>query len=51
MGVPQQLIDLQPKADPCCANYIDHARVKAWGLLSDRLAKRKRFSDHTVPMA
>ena len=40
LGVPQKLIDLQPKADPCCLNYVDHARAKAWGLLSDRPAKQ-----------
>jgi hypothetical protein len=35
MGVQaQQVIDLQPKADPCCLNYIDHAQAKDWGLLS-----------------
>jgi hypothetical protein len=34
IGVPQQVIDLQPKADPCCLNYIDHAQAKDWGLLS-----------------
>jgi hypothetical protein len=34
MGVPQQVVDLQPKADPCCLNYIDHAQAKDWGLLS-----------------
>jgi hypothetical protein len=41
LGVPQQVIDLQPKADPCCLNYIDHAQAKAWGLLSDRSAKQQ----------
>ena len=39
LGVPQQLIELQPKADPCCVNYIDYAQAKAWGLVSDRSAK------------
>jgi hypothetical protein len=42
MGVPQQVIDLQPKADPCCINYIDHAQAKAWALLSDRPAKQQQ---------
>ena len=41
LGIPQQVIDLQPKADPCCLNYIYHAPAKAWGLLSDRLAKQQ----------
>ena len=41
MGVPQQLIDLQPKADPCCLKYVDHAQAKAWGLLSARSAKQQ----------
>ena len=41
IGVPQQVIDLQPKADPCCLNYIDHAQAKAWGLLSDRPATQQ----------
>jgi hypothetical protein len=36
MGVPQQVIDLQLKADPCCFNHVDHAQAEAWGLLSDR---------------
>ena len=30
MGVPQQVIDLQPKADPCCVNYVDYTQAKAW---------------------
>jgi hypothetical protein len=42
LGVPQQVIDMQPKADPCCLNYIDHAQAKAWGLLSDRAAKQQQ---------
>jgi hypothetical protein len=41
LGVPQQVIDLQPKADPCCVNYIDHTQAKAWGLLSDHPAKQQ----------
>jgi hypothetical protein len=41
IGVPQQVIELQPKADPCCLNYIDYAQAKAWGLLSDRPAKQQ----------
>jgi hypothetical protein len=23
MGAPQPMIDLQPKADPCCINFVD----------------------------
>jgi hypothetical protein len=42
MGVPQQVIDLQPKADPCCLNYVEYAQAKAWGLLSDRPAKQQQ---------
>jgi hypothetical protein len=45
MGVPQKVVDLQPKADPYCFNYIDHARAEAWGLLSDR----KRLRAPRVP--
>ena len=41
LGTPQQVIDLQPKADSCCFNYIHHAQAKAWGLLSDRSAKQQ----------
>jgi hypothetical protein len=33
IGVPQQVIDLQPKADPCCFNYVDYKQARAWGLL------------------
>ena len=42
MGVPQQVIDLQPKADPCCLNYVEYVQAKAWGLLSDRPAKQQQ---------
>jgi hypothetical protein len=42
MGIPQKVIDLQPKADPCCLNYIDHAQAKALGLLSDRPANQQQ---------
>jgi hypothetical protein len=42
MGVPQQVIDLQPKADPCCLNYVEYAQAKAWGLVSDRPAKQQQ---------
>jgi hypothetical protein len=41
LGTPQKVIDLQPKADPCCFNYIEYAQAKAWGLLSDRPAKQQ----------
>ena len=41
LGTPQQVIDLQPKADPCCFNYVGYAQAKAWGLLSDRSAKQQ----------
>jgi hypothetical protein len=30
MGIPQELIDFQPKADPCCINYVDYAQAQAW---------------------
>jgi hypothetical protein len=33
IGVPQQVIELQPKADPCCFNYVDYKQARAWGLL------------------
>ena len=33
MGAPQPMIDLQPKADPCCINWVDYPQAKAWGLL------------------
>jgi hypothetical protein len=33
IGVPQQVIDLQSKADPCCFNYVDYKQARAWGLL------------------
>jgi hypothetical protein len=42
MGVPQQVIDLQPKADPCCLNYVEYAQANDWGLLSDRSAKQQQ---------
>ena len=42
LGTPQQVIDLQPKADPCCFNYVGYAQAKAWGLLSDRSAKQQQ---------
>jgi hypothetical protein len=42
LGVPQQVIDLQPKADPCCFNYVGYAQAKAWGLLSDHSAKQQQ---------
>jgi hypothetical protein len=42
VGAPPQIIDLQPKADPCCLNYVGYAQAKAWGLLSDRPAKQQQ---------
>jgi hypothetical protein len=35
MGAPQQLIDLQRLADPCCMNSIGYDEAKEWGLLSE----------------
>ena len=49
MGAPQQLIDLQPKADPCCLKYVDHARAKAWGLLSDRPSQQQALRIPETP--
>jgi hypothetical protein len=40
MSAPKELIDLQPIADPCCVNYVNHAQAKAWGLLTDRPTKQ-----------
>ncbi len=40
MGIPQELIDLQPKADPCCVNYLNYAQAQAWKLLSGQPAKQ-----------
>jgi hypothetical protein len=34
--VPEQLIELQPTADPSTLNYVTYAQAKAWGMLSDR---------------
>jgi hypothetical protein len=44
MGAPQPMIDLQPKADPCCINYVDFPKAKAWGLL-DRPVRRDPVTD------
>jgi hypothetical protein len=33
LGVPKEVIDLQPQADPCCFNYVGHEQAQAWGLL------------------
>jgi hypothetical protein len=33
MGAPPELVELAPKADPCCFNYVTPAMAKAWGLL------------------
>jgi hypothetical protein len=35
MGAPQQLIDLQRLADPCCSNSIGYDEAKEWGLLNE----------------
>jgi hypothetical protein len=43
MGAPQEVIDLQSKADPCCINYIDYTQAKAWGLLNERPAKKNIY--------
>ena len=49
MGVPQEVIDLQPKADPYCFNYVDHAQAEAWGLLSDREQLRAPHTAKSSP--
>jgi hypothetical protein len=36
MGAPQQVIDFQPKADPCCLNYLSQKELKAMGALKER---------------
>jgi hypothetical protein len=36
MGAPQPMIDLQPKADPCCINFVDFPQAKTWGLLNEK---------------
>jgi hypothetical protein len=41
IGVPQQVIDLQPMADPCCLNYVDYLQAKVWGLLKERPTKQE----------
>jgi hypothetical protein len=41
MGAPQDLVDLQSKADPCCFNYVDIEKAKAWGLLGPQLFTRR----------
>jgi hypothetical protein len=47
MGVQaQQVIDLQPKADPCCLNYIDHAEAKDWGLLNGSAEQQQALPTH-----
>ena len=49
LGIPQQVVDLQPKADPCCLNYVGYAQAKAWGLLSDRSAKQQSLPTPATP--
>jgi hypothetical protein len=34
LNVPQQVIELQPKAWPCCLNYITYNQARAWGLIN-----------------
>jgi hypothetical protein len=46
MGAPQEVIDLQSKADPCCINHIDYTQAEAWGLLNERPVTR--FWEMTV---
>jgi hypothetical protein len=41
IGVPQQIIDLQPMADPCCLNYVDYMQAKVWGLLKQQPTKQE----------
>jgi hypothetical protein len=41
IGVPQQVIDLQPMADPCCLNYVDYLQAKVWGLLKEKPTKQE----------
>jgi hypothetical protein len=41
IGVPQQVIDLQSMADPCCLNYVDYLQAKVWGLLKERPTKQE----------
>jgi hypothetical protein len=36
MGAPQQIIDLQPKADPNGANYVSRDQAQRWGVLKGR---------------
>ena len=36
MGAPQQVIYSQPKADPCCLNYLSQKELKAMGALKER---------------
>jgi hypothetical protein len=41
IGVPQQVIDLQPMADPCCLNYVDYLQAKVWVLLKEKPTKQE----------
>jgi hypothetical protein len=34
MGAPQELIDLQPKADPCCVSLVSRETAVSWGLIA-----------------
>jgi uncharacterized protein YecT (DUF1311 family) len=39
MGAPQQIIDLFPKADPCCLTYVSYSQAKNWGVLEEKPAR------------
>jgi hypothetical protein len=41
MGAPQYIIDLQPKADPCCANYVSWKQAEKLGILKGRPVAEK----------
>ena len=41
--ISQPVIELFPKADPCCVNYITYPMAKAWGLITPR---SHRFDQH-----
>jgi hypothetical protein len=36
MGAPEQVIELQPKADPTTLNYVTRDQAQRWGILKDR---------------
>jgi hypothetical protein len=44
----------QPKADPCCVNYVKYAQAQAWKLLAEQPAKQvpeTQRATATAPMA